>query len=197
LGLVTSIIGIKMALGTSNVIIILGSILVGGIIGETLDLDGIVNQLGVSLEKLVTGKNKGAVNSSFAKGFVAATLLFCVGPMTVMGSIQDGLTGDYSTLAVKAALDGFAALAFASSFGIGVGFSALSILTVQGSISLGAGYFQGLLTDFMISELTATGGVMIFAIGLGLLDIKKIRVANYLPSIIIAPLICHFISLVA
>ena len=146
---------------------------------------------------MVTGKNKGAVNSSFAKGFVAATLLFCVGPMTVMGSIQDGLTGDYSTLAVKAALDGFAALAFASSFGIGVGFSALSILTVQGSISLGAGYFQGLLTDFMISELTATGGVMIFAIGLGLLDIKKIRVANYLPSIIIAPLICHFISLVA
>jgi len=125
----------------------------------------------------------------FTEGFVTASLVFCVGPMTILGSIQDGLTGDYSLLAIKAMLDGFAALAFASSLGMGVVFSVLTILIYQGGLSLLAGLAQNALNSAMIAEMSATGGVMILAIGLLLLDLKRIRVANMLPALIIAPLV--------
>ncbi|HHY95435.1 MAG TPA: DUF554 domain-containing protein [Firmicutes bacterium] len=198
LGLTTVLIGLKMALQTTDVLLVLGSLLLGGIAGELLNLDGLLNRLGKRLEERVQVRVQERVQThttargQFARGFVSASLLFCVGPMTIMGSIQDGLTGDYSTLAIKAMLDGFAALAFASSLGLGVVFSALVVLTYQGAITLLAGYAQSLLTTTMITEMTATGGLLIFAIGLGLLQVKSIRVANLLPAIFLAPLLTAF-----
>jgi len=109
--------------------------------------------------------------------------------MTILGSIQDGLSGDYTLLAIKATLDGFAALAFASTMGPGVVFSALTVLVYQGALTLGAGWASAMLTDPMIAEMTATGGVLMLALGLGLLEIKQIRAGNLLPAIVVAPII--------
>jgi len=109
--------------------------------------------------------------------------------MTIMGSIQDGLTGDYTLLAVKSTMDGFASLAFASTLGPGVIFSALTVLVYQGTLTLGAGWAEAVLTDPMVAEMTATGGVLMLALGLGMLQIKKIRTGNLLPAIVIAPVI--------
>jgi uncharacterized membrane protein YqgA involved in biofilm formation len=125
----------------------------------------------------------------FVRGFVTASLVFCVGPMTVLGSIQDGLTGDFTLLAIKSVLDGFAGLAFAASLGMGVTFSALTVLIFQGALSLGAAPFQTILTDSMITEMSATGGVIILGIGLLILEIKRIKVGNFLPALLIAPIL--------
>jgi len=191
LGLATVLIGIKTALNSSNTLIILGSLVIGGIVGECLGIDSALARLGEKVEARLAAKGRDGSQSDgrFARGFVTASLLFCVGPMAIMGSIQDGLTGDFSTLAVKATLDGFAALAFSSSLGPGVGVSALSVLIYQGAISMGAGFLQGVLTEQMVADLTATGGLLIVAIGLALLEIKKVRVANLLPAVFIAPLL--------
>lgn len=197
LGLSTVVIGIKMAFSTTNILIVLGSIILGGILGEILDLEGAINRLGSWAEKMVLRNGAmGGSGGKFAKGFVSASLLFCIGPMAIMGSIQDGLSGDYSTLAVKSTLDGFAALAFSSTLGIGVVFSAAVVFAYQGAITLAAGFFQGFLTQSMIAELTATGGILIFAIGLGLLELKKVRVANLLPAVFVAPLIQYLVELI-
>lgn len=203
LGLATMMMGVSMAFGTSNILYVIGSILVGGLLGEALELEGRINKLGQNTQDLVfglLGKRtepgiEGEPDNRFARGMVAATLLFCVGPMAILGSIQDGLTGDYSTLAVKATLDAFAALAFSSTMGIGVAFSMFPLLLYQGSLTLGAGFFQTILTEPMIAELTATGGILIFAIGLGLSEIKHVRVANLLPAIFISPVIYYLVSL--
>lgn len=195
LGLVTAVIGITMAIKTSNILLVLGSIITGGIIGELIDIDSAINHLGATIEKNLTKGCQASRSGEFARGFVTASLLFCVGPMAIMGSIQDGLTGDFSTLAIKASLDGFAAIAFSSTLGMGVGLSAFSVLVYQGMISMGAGLFKGILTEAMINELTATGGVLILAIGLGLLEVKRIKVANLLPAIFMAPLIHYVVSL--
>jgi len=195
LGLVTVVIGITMAIETSNILLVLGSIIAGGIIGELIDIDSAINHLGATIEKNLTKGYQASRSGEFARGFVTASLLFCVGPMAIMGSIQDGLTGDFSTLAIKASLDGFAAIAFSSTLGMGVGLSAFSVLVYQGMISMGAGFFKDILTEAMINELTATGGVLILAIGLGLLEIKRIKVANLLPAIFMAPLLHYIVSL--
>ena len=125
---------------------------------------------------------------------VTASLVFCVGPMAILGSIQDGLSGDYQLLAVKSMLDAFTGLAFASSLGVGVAFSGLVVLVYQGALTLGAGTFRTILTDPMITEMTATGGILIMGIGLRLLDIHKVRVANLLPAIAIAPVMVAYLG---
>ena len=188
LGLVTLAIGLQLTLQTKNILIVMGSILVGGILGEWWRLEDRLQGLGAWLEARVqrSGERKTA---AFVQGFVTASLVFCVGPMAVLGALQDGLTGDYRLLAIKSLLDGFAALAFSSSLGIGVVFSVLTVATYQGAISLLAGQVQQALSPAMIAEMTATGGVLIMAIGLLLLEIKRIRVANFLPAILIAPVV--------
>jgi hypothetical protein len=125
----------------------------------------------------------------FTRGFVTASVVFCVGPMAILGAMQDGLKGDYELLVIKSVLDGFSSFAFAASLGMGVTFSALSLLLYQGALTLGASLLQGTLTDPMILEMTATGGVIILGIGLLLLEIKKIKVANFLPALALAPLL--------
>ena len=205
LGLVTSILGIDMALTTENILYPLAGIALGGILGEIIDLNMWVNRLGEFLERKFyrldakKEKNPSGVDASsqgvFAKGFVTASLLFCIGPMAIIGGIQDGLTGDFSTLAAKATIDGFTSIAFASSLGIGVGFSCVPVFIYQGAITLGAGFFSQILSAQMVTEMTAVGGLLLFAIGLGLLEIKEIRVANLLPAILITPAICYLVSL--
>ena len=134
-------------------------------------------------------------HSTVSEGFVTASLLFCVGSLTVVGSIQDGLTGDYSTLATKAVLDGFASVALAATLGWGVGLSAVTILVVQGSLTLGAGLFDDLLQGEALAVLTSAGGVTVIGIGLKLLDIKDVKVGNFLPALVIAPALVGLVSL--
>ena len=189
LGLVTLLLGVSLAIKTSNILVVMGSILVGALLGEWWQIDRGLERLSEWLRALLAKKAPASSLGHFTEAFITASLVFCVGPMTLLGSIQDGLTGNYSLLAIKSLLDGFGALVFASSLGVGVIFSAVVILVYQGAVTLLAGFLQQILSQPMINEMTATGGIMIIAIGLLLLDIKKIRVANLLPALVIAPLI--------
>ncbi|MBI3325749.1 MAG: DUF554 family protein [Nitrospinae bacterium] len=184
-GLVSLVIGLQMSLSTGNILIVLGSLLGGGIVGELAHMHEGLNALG----ELLQAKIKAEAESTFSKGFVTASLLFCVGPMTILGSIQDGLSGDYRLLATKAMLDGVSAVALAASLGWGVLAAALTVLLYQGGLTLGAGLVKTALTEPMLAEMTATGGTLILAIGLNLLDVTAIRVANFLPALLIAPAI--------
>ena len=194
IGLVTLMVGVHLTLETQNTLIVLGSILIGAILGEWWRIDAGLEALSARLRERVSRRLSAKSLQHFSEGFVTASLVFCVGPMTVLGSIQDGLTGDFTLLAIKSLLDGFTALAFASTLGVGVLFSALTILVYQGGLSLLAGLAQNALTAPMIAEMTATGGVLILAIGLLLLDIKRIRVANLLPALAIAPAIVALLT---
>jgi len=198
LGLITIVLGITMAVQTQNILIPLFSVLIGGIIGEGLRIEDALERLGRWFEVRLGGRlgaGEGAAGSAtIAQGFVTASLVFCVGPLTILGSIQDGLMADYTLLAIKSTLDGFAAMALAASLGAGVILSAATVLGFQGAISLLAILFGAALggvtreTPWVI-EMTATGGIVILSIGFILLDIKRIRTANLLPAIFIAPAI--------
>jgi uncharacterized protein len=207
LGLFTAALGIQMFLKSGNQIIVLGSILVGGLLGEWGKIEDRLRGLGAFLERRFSrsealpeqlspepeGDSTGTPekrNSRFIQGFLTASLVFCVGPMTILGSIQDGLRGDYSLLAIKSILDGFASLAFASTLGVGVLFSSLVILVYQGGLSLLAAQASAMVTDPMMNEMTAAGGVILVGIAISsLLEIKPIRVGNFLPALFIAPAI--------
>lgn len=191
LGLVTIALGLSMTLDTANILIVMGSVLVGGIVGEWWRLEERLQAAGDALQARV-GAGTG---STVAQGFVTASLIFCVGPMTILGSIQDGMLGDYTLLAIKSLMDGFAAMALASSLGIGVLFSALTVFLFQGGLALMARLAGVGMTDAMIAEMTATGGLLIIGIGLTLLELKRIRLASYLPGIFIAPLVVGILNL--
>ncbi|MBN1303811.1 MAG: DUF554 domain-containing protein [Anaerolineales bacterium] len=189
LGLFTAAYGIFKFTAANNELIILGSLLLGGLLGEWWKIEDGLQNLGNWLEQRFNG-NGGSGSDRFIRGFLTASLVFCVGPMTIMGAIEDGLSGDYTTLATKAILDGFAALAFASSLGIGVLFSILVILVFQGGISLMATQLDAIVTPAMLNELTAVGGLILVGLAVSsLLEIKKIRTGNFLPALFIAPLI--------
>ncbi|MBC8265125.1 MAG: DUF554 domain-containing protein [Anaerolineales bacterium] len=187
-GLVTLAVGMSMAITTQSFLLVLLSIVLGGILGEWWRLEERLDGAGEWLEAKAS-RFPFLAQGEFTKGFVTASLVFCVGPMTVLGSIQDGLSGDYTLLAIKSVLDGFSALAFAASMGMGATFSAVTVLVYQGVLTLGASLFQNVLTDAVVTEMTATGGVMIVGIGLLLLEIKRVRVANFLPALAIVPLL--------
>jgi hypothetical protein len=196
LGLFTLGIGIQMFLKTENPIVVLGSLLLGGLIGELVRIEDGLRSLGGYLERRFTGSRADDQGSRFIRGFLTASLVFCVGPMTILGSIQDGLNGDYSLLAIKSVLDGFASLAFASSLGVGVLFSSLIILVFQGGLSLLAAQANAITTPAMMNEMTAAGGILLVGIGISsLLEIKPIRVGNYLPALLIAPLIVAILAI--
>lgn len=193
LGLFTAILGVDSSLEAFRppleavapgfaVLLVLGSLLVGGVIGELLRIQQGLDHLGETLRARF-----GRGQPRFTEGFVVASLVFCVGPLTILGSIQDGLTGDYHLLAVKSLLDGFAALAFASALGWGVGFSALVILVFQGALTLSASAMEGVFSAAMIASMSAVGGLMILGIALRLLELRQVRVANLLPALAIAP----------
>jgi uncharacterized membrane protein YqgA involved in biofilm formation len=195
MGLFTAAMGIQMFLNTENPLIVLGSLLIGTLLGEWWRIEDGLQNLGRFLEQRFS-REGGDGSNKFVRGFLTASLLFCVGPMTILGSIQDGLTGDYNLLAVKSVLDGFASLAFASTLGIGVMFSTIVILVYQGGISLLAAQLNAVVTPSMMNELTATGGVILIGLAISsLLEIKKIRVGNMLPGLLVAPVIVWVLSL--
>ncbi len=202
LGLFTAAVGIQMFLDTQNPIIVLVALISGGLLGEWGKIETKLSNLGGYLESRFTNssseissdsKNQGS--SHFIRGFLTSSLVFCIGPMTILGSIQDGLTGDYHLLAIKSVLDGFASLAFASSLGIGVIFSALVVLTFQGGISLMAFQAQTFITESMMNEMTAVGGLLLLGLAISsLLEIKPIRVGNFLPALLTAPCLVAILS---
>jgi hypothetical protein len=197
LGLFVAAIGVQMFLKVENPLVILGGLLIGGLLGEWWKLEEGLSGIGAFLEKNFAGGN-GEVRegSRFIKGFLTASLVYCIGPMAILGSIQDGLTGNYQTLAIKAVLDGFASLVFASSLGIGVMFSALVLFVYQGGLSLLASQLQNVMTTTMMNEMTATGGVLLLGIAISsLLEIKPIRVGSFLPALFVTPLIVVFLNL--
>jgi uncharacterized membrane protein YqgA involved in biofilm formation len=190
LGLFTIAYGLSQFFASQNSLITLGSVLIGGLLGEWWRIEEQLRKLGAWLEARFARSGSSESTARFIRGFVTASLVFCVGPMTILGSFEDGLTGSFQTLAIKSVLDGFAALAFASSLGAGVMFSALVIFLYQGALTLLAVQAQAVLTAPMIAEMTAAGGLLIMGIGFGaLLELRPIRVANYLPALVIAPLI--------
>ena len=180
LGLVTLLIGIKMAIQTEKVLLVISSLVLGGIVGELMKLEEGIEKLGDFIKSKVKSDS-----ANFTLGFVTASLVFCVGPMTVVGSIQDGINQDASVLYAKSILDGFASLAFASTLGIGVIFSALTVLIFQGALTLLGGSLTFLVQPEILNELTATGGLIILGIGFYLLGIKRIGVANFLPALVL------------
>jgi uncharacterized membrane protein YqgA involved in biofilm formation len=196
MGLFVMAMGVQMFLKTENPLVVLGALILGALLGEWGRIEDGLHNLGAFLEKRFARDDSEEGSARFIRGFLTASLLFCVGPMAILGSIQDGLTGDYNLLAVKSVLDGFASLAFASTLGIGVLFSALIILVYQGGISLLAGSLSAIVTEAMMVEMTATGGVILMGLAISsLLEIKKIRVGNFIPALAVAPLIVWVISL--
>ena len=196
LGLAVLVIGMQSALTTSNILIMLGSILVGGIIGELLRLDYWLDTLGNYLQRrLAGGGTRGG--STFSEAFVTSSLVFCVGPLTILGSIQNGISGHFDFLALKSMLDGFAAFAFAATLGWGVLMAAVTVLVYQGALSLAAwAIASGIPSENnpYIVEMTAAGGLIIIGVGLKLLNIKELKLANYLPALAVAPAIVWVIA---
>jgi uncharacterized membrane protein YqgA involved in biofilm formation len=196
MGLFVAAMGLQMFLKTENPLIVLGSLLMGTLLGEWWKIEDGLQNLGKFLEQRFSRAENDESNK-FVRGFLTASLLFCVGPMTILGSIQDGLTGDYNLLAVKSVLDGFASLAFASTLGVGVIFSTIIILVYQGGISLLAGQLDAIVTPSMMNELTATGGVILVGLAISsLLEIKKISVGNMLPALAVAPLAVWILNII-
>ena len=182
------IIGVQMALKTQNIIIVIFSLVLGAIVGEILDIEAAMNRLGQYLgNKLSQGD--GSAAAAIAAGFVNASILFCSGAMAILGSIQDGLAADHTTLFAKATLDGLISLILSTNLGIGVILSALSVGIYQGSITLLAGVVGPLVTEAMLAEITASGGIMIMAIGCNMLKISSIRIGNLLPGMLFAAVI--------
>jgi len=188
MGLVVLVVGVDMALGTENILVVLGSVVGGAILGEWWQLEARLEGLARRAEAWAA-RVPLLARGDFSRGLISASLLFCIGPMTIVGSMEDGLRGDYSLLAIKSVLDGFTSLAFAAGLGMGVTFAAVVVLLVQGSLTLGASALEGVLSEPMIAALTATGGVMMLGLGLLMLEIKRIRVANLLPALVLAPLL--------
>jgi uncharacterized membrane protein YqgA involved in biofilm formation len=181
LGLATLLIGFKMAFKTENILLIIGSLAIGGIIGEILKLEEGLERVGDFIKRKVKSES-----GSFVLGFVTSSLVFCLGPMTIVGAIQDGVSGDASVLYAKSLLDGFASMVFASSLGVGVLFSSLTVLLFQGGLTLLGSRLSFLLRPEVLNELTATGGLIIVGIGIYLLGIKRIKVGSFLPALVVA-----------
>lgn len=191
LGFCILYIGITGSLCGENVLIVIASVVLGAISGTLLGIDRGVNELAKNVESKFR-KDGGGI--SIAEGFVTATLLFCIGSMAVTGSIQSGLTGDHSILITKAALDFVSAMMLASSLGFGVLLSSLSVLVVQGGIALLAGLISPFMTTGAINEMTCVGSLLIMMIGTNMMGITKIKVADFLPAIIYAPVIYNIVS---
>ena len=193
LGLCAIYIGIDGALAGENVLIVIASMVVGSIIGTLLDIDGGINWLGSWVEKKFSRGKDGQV--SIAEGFVTASLLFCVGAMTINGSLNAGISGDNSLLYTKATLDLFSSSMLAASLGIGVLFAAAFVFGFQGILVLMAGFLAPVLNEAAIAEMTCAGSLIIIAIGTNLIGITKIKVANYLPAIALAPVFCMVVGM--
>ena len=190
LALCVLLIGISGALKGQNTLIAILSIVIGSIIGEWIDIDRRLNRLGQRIEARFT---KGGGEQTVARAFVTSSLLFCVGAMAIVGSLQSGLSGNHEMIFTKSMLNGVASVIFASSLGYGVLFSAAAVFVYQGAIVLLAQWVAPLLSDVVIAEMTCTGSLLIIALGLNMLGVTKMKVANYLPALLIPIVLCLFL----
>lgn len=179
-GLFTIFLGMKMALATNNIMVMVFSLLVGTLLGEWWNLERGMDRLANYIKKRVRSKNE-----RFTEGFVTAFLVFCMGSMTILGAIEEGLGDRPNLLLTKSLMDGFSSMALASALGIGVMFSVIPLLLYQGGLTLFAGYLSEVLSPDVVAEVSAVGGILLMGLGFVLLDVKKIRVMNMLPSLII------------
>ncbi|NLL31456.1 MAG: DUF554 domain-containing protein [Clostridiales bacterium] len=186
LGLCTLYIGLSGALEGKNTLIMIISIALGALIGELIDIDGKLTNLGEMIERKA---NKGNNSLSIADGFVTATLLFCVGAMAIVGSLESGLSNNHSTLFAKSILDGISSIIFSSSLGIGVILSSISVFIYQGIMTFGASLLSNILSDVAISNMSAVGSLLIVGLSFNILNITKMKISNLLPSMLIAVLL--------
>ncbi len=180
-GLSVVLIGIKSSLVSDSLMIVIFSVIIGAVVGEFLKIEMRLELFGKFLERLVASKSSDT--SSFARGFVTASLVFCVGSMAIVGSLESGLTGNHQTLFAKSVLDGVTSVIFASAMGLGVIFSAVAVFLYQGMITITAGFMKGYLVPETIAQMTSVGGLLILAIGLNMLKITTIKVGNLLPAV--------------
>jgi len=180
IGLTTLLIGMQMALKVENLLLLIFSILIGAIIGEAIDLEKHLDNLANRLKKKL-----GSQSSTFTQGLITAFLIFCIGSLTILGALDEGIRGDHTLLLTKSTLDGFTSIALSATYGLGVMFSVIPMLIYQGGITLLAGQFQFLFTPVLINQLTAVGGILILGLGLNLLEIKQIKITNMLPALVV------------
>ena len=199
-GVITVIIGLQMAFKYESIVYLALSLIIGGVIGYAIDIDGAILRLGGWLQKITTPKKKAVIEGdllasditldeqkkhNFAFAFLNASVLFCVGAMTIIGSFKAGVEHDYTIIFTKSILDGVMAISFAAAMGVGTAFSVILILLYQGGLTLLSGVLQPFVTDSMLNEISACGGAVIIMIGLNLLGLKKIKTANFLPGLLI------------
>ncbi|WP_130806006.1 DUF554 domain-containing protein [Senegalia massiliensis] len=190
LALIVIVIGLTSALKSESILTMIFSLIIGVIIGESLKIDKKLNKLGEFLERKL-GRN----DSNFSKGFVTTSLIFCVGAMAIVGSLESGLTGNHNTLYAKSVIDGMTSIVFASTLGIGVAFSSFAVFLYQGSITILASFLTDFLIDPVVLEMSAVGGILISAIGINILGLKEIKVSNMLPAIFL-PLVFYAVKLI-
>jgi hypothetical protein len=186
LGLASLLIGAQMALKTNNILLVIFSLVIGGVIGETIGIEEGLERFGEGVKlKFKSNDN----SEKFVEGFVTASLLYCVGSMAIMGALKEGLSGNPDILYAKSLMDGVTSLAFTAAMGIGVLFSVIPVFLYQGGITLLSRLIKDFLSPEIINEMTAVGGILILGIGFGLLEIKKIKIGNLLPAILVAALL--------
>ncbi len=189
IGLFTIFIGVKTALNTNNLVIMILSLVIGSIAGEMLKIEEGMNKFGEYIKKkLKFGQDK------FSEGFITAFLLFCMGSLTILGAFEEGLGGEPNLLLAKSVLDGFSSIALSVSLGIGVIFSVIPLLIYQGGLTLFAGSIQEIMQEPIINELSAVGGLMLIGLGLNILEIKKIKVLNMLPALVVVVVLAYFFA---
>jgi uncharacterized membrane protein YqgA involved in biofilm formation len=190
-GLAVVLVGVRSALKSDDILLIIFSLAIGTVLGELLRIEDRLETLGQRLEERFAGAGEGV-----AKGFVTASLIYCVGSMAIVGSMESGLTGNHQTLFAKSVLDGISAIIFASSFGVGVMLSSLSVFAYQGAVTVGASFLRQFLVPEVVAQMSAVGGLLIAAIGLNLLDLQKLRIGNMLPAVFL-PLVYFMIRTLA
>jgi uncharacterized membrane protein YqgA involved in biofilm formation len=190
IGLFTLFLGITMAMKTGNFLVMIFSIVLGGILGELLDIEGRMTRMSEYLKKKIRLKSE--KNERFSEGLVTAFLIFCMGSMSILGPIEEGLGKPPNILLAKSVLDAFSSMALAASLGVGVTFSVIPLVIYQGGITLFAGYVQGFFTTVLINELTAVGGLLLIGLGIDILEIKHLKILNMLPSLVIVVVLAYF-----
>lgn len=186
MGLFTLVLGISMSLKTEHFLIVIGSLVVGAVIGEWIDLDKYMNRWSMSLkERLKIG------NEKFTDGLITAFLLYCMGAMTILGAIEEGVEGSYDILLMKSLMDGVSSIALASGLGIGVMFSSIPLLVYQGGLTLFSSVIGKHFTELIINDLSATGGILLIGLGINILEIKKLKIINMVPALVIVVILSY------
>lgn len=188
MGLFTLVLGISLSLKTEHYILVIGSLVAGAVIGEWIDLDKYMNRWSEKLKKRLR-----MGNDKFSDGMITAFLLYCMGAMTILGAIEEGVEGSYDILLMKSLMDGVSSIALASALGIGVMFSAIPLLVYQGGLTLFSSFMGDHFTDVIISDLSATGGILLIGLGINILEIKHLKILNMVPALVIVVILSYLI----